>query len=129
MPRKIVECKNCGEERELAGNNLCFSCYQKNRRADESTYVDRHNPTIRKEHERLSRGFQRMMGMFADLRIGKEDAHYIRRKLQPYFGPIEEFLSPPPSAEQDEVFSEQAVERKTENSGSTEQQGKKRRGH
>ena len=117
MPRKIVQCAGCGEERELAGNGLCFRCYQQQRRADDVRYVDRHNPSIRREHERLSRGFQRMVGMFADLRVGKEDVLAIRRRLQPYFGPIADILSPP--RESDEAkrgdVSEHVPDVKTEN--------------
>lgn len=118
MARKIVQCEGCGEERDLAGGGLCFRCYQRRRRADDSRYVDRHNPSIRKEHEPLSRGFQRMVGMFADLRVGKEDVLYIRRRLQPYFGPIADILSPPRESDEAQgvVVSERASELKTENS-------------
>lgn len=117
MARKIVQCEDCGEERELAGGGLCFRCYQQRRRADDSRYVDRHNPSIRKEHERLSRGFHRMIGMFADLRVGKEDVFYIRRRLEPYLSPISDILSPPrePDEAQGVVVSERVSELKTEN--------------
>lgn len=117
MARKIVQCVECGEERDLAGNGLCFRCYQQRRRADDTRYVDRHNPSIRKEHERLSRGFQRMVGMFADLRVRKEDVLCIRRRLQPYFSPIADILSPPRVSDEGNgvAVSERASDVKTEN--------------
>ena len=62
--RRIDGCVQCGEVREIAGNDLCFKCYRQAERAADRQFagVDRHNPGIRREHKKVFRGFTKRDG-------------------------------------------------------------------
>lgn len=92
--RKTDGCLNCGEVREIAAHGLCFRCYRKDERAEERKFapVDRHNPGIRREHEKLFRGFISVMTGLAALGVQHPDVLAIRRVLSPYLELIQQFL-------------------------------------
>jgi hypothetical protein len=110
--RRRNHCLNCGELRELAAHGLCFTCYRREDRARDREFasIDLHNPGIRREHQKLFRGFSGVMIGLSSLGVSKDDALEIRRIIAPYLGPIEKFLAPAPEREVSEVNSERENE-------------------
>jgi hypothetical protein len=106
--RRIDGCKDCGETREMATCDLCFTCYRRQERAADRQFagVDRHTPAIRREHKKLFRGFTAVMTGLSDLRISKEDVLTIRQTIEPYLTPIAKFLAVMPQQDKDGVNSE-----------------------
>ena len=109
--RKIGSCINCAEIREMAAHGLCFRCYRKEEREDDSRFyvVDRPNPGIRKEHKQAFRGFTNVMVGLGELGVSHDDVLAIRRVLEPYLSLIANLLTLADENEsQDLVNSEQA---------------------
>jgi hypothetical protein len=94
--RRIDGCVQCGEVREIAGNDLCFKCYRQAERAADRQFagVDRHSPGIRREHKKVFRGFNAVMAGLSDLGVELNDALAVRRILEPYTRLIAKFLAP-----------------------------------
>jgi hypothetical protein len=92
--RSTDACRNCGDVRELAAHGLCFACYRAQQRSAQRNerQVDRHNPAIRREHKKLFKAHSAVMGGLSDLGVGREDVMSIKRIIQPYLVPIQEFL-------------------------------------
>jgi hypothetical protein len=92
--RKIDGCVKCGETREIAARGLCFRCYRSAERAADRqfTYVDRHNPGVRREHIKLLRGFTNVMIGLSELGVPQSEVMAIRRLIDPYLCLIAEFL-------------------------------------
>lgn len=109
--RRIEECFNCGETREIAAHGLCFTCYRQHERAARKPAdVDLHNPGVRPEHKKLFRGFTSVMVGVSDLGVASKDVITIRRIIEPYLTPISKFLSrPEPEEEIRTVNSEQKL--------------------
>jgi hypothetical protein len=101
--RREDSCINCGEVREIAAHGLCFKCYRKEERTKDQqcSAVDRHNPGIRREHKKLFRGFTSVMTALSDLGVQRSDVLAIRKTIEPYLGPIANFLAP--ATDKDEV--------------------------
>ena len=101
--RKTDGCLNCGETREIAAHGLCYMCYRRQDRSHDrlASVADRHNPGIRREHKKILRGFTSVMGGLGDLGVSREEVLLIRTILEPYLGPVADYLAPapPPAAE------------------------------
>lgn len=79
----------------MAAHGLCFRCYRKKKREDDSRFngVDRHNPGIRKEHKRALRGFTNVMVGLGELGVSWDDVLAIRRVIEPYLSLIANLLT------------------------------------
>jgi hypothetical protein len=105
--RKMDGCKNCGDIREVAAHGLCFQCYRRQKRAEDSVsdrqfaVVDRHSPGFRREHAKLLRALTAVMAGLSGLGVQRNDVLAIRRMLDPYVAPIAELLAPAPAPEPD----------------------------
>jgi hypothetical protein len=84
--RRKARCEECEQVKEMATTSECFACYRRRKRAEEAerNYPDLHNPGVRREHTRLLKGYSRLIGALADLKVGKEDLDEIRGVLAPY---------------------------------------------
>jgi hypothetical protein len=105
--RKLICCRNCGEEREMAAHGLCWKCYRREERANDRPRVDRHSPGVRREHKKAFRGFTNLMLGLSDLGVSKNDVLAIRRMVEPYLEPIATFLALDPEKSEGRVNGEQ----------------------
>jgi len=111
--RRIDNCLECGEVREIAAHGLCFTHYREKQRANERQLppgVDRHSPGVRREQKKLFRGFTSVMVGLSDLGVSRADVLAIRRIVEPYLAPIAKFLSLPPEENEVAVAGEQKCE-------------------
>jgi hypothetical protein len=90
--RKLEQCINCGEERELAAFHLCFKCYRQRERAFSSGPVDRHTAVITKERQKLFLAYAQLMTSLAKLGVNKTDVESVVEIVRPYLTPISEQL-------------------------------------
>jgi hypothetical protein len=90
--RKIGECLNCGEPRELAAKGLCFTCYRRHERAMSRGPVDRHVGAIRKEQQKIYAAYSSVMIGLGKLGVSKEDLELVIEVIRPYLVPIAEQL-------------------------------------
>lgn len=83
--RREDGCLNCGEVREIAAYGLCFRCYRRKDRAKDRQFaaVDHHNPGLRKEHQKLLRGFTSVMVGFSNLGVSKSDVWRFAKPSNP----------------------------------------------
>ncbi len=95
--RKMAECLNCREIKKMAAHGLCYQCYRRDERAEENKFAirDRHNPGIRREHQKMLRAFAAVMIGLGHLGVQRSDVLAIRRMLEPYVEPIAKFLASP----------------------------------
>src|SRR5450759_1400477 len=93
--RRTDACRNCGEIRELAAHGLCFACYRADERKAEAAArpIDRHSPAIRKEHKKMFKAVAALMGGLSDLGVGREHVMAIKKIVEPYLAPIQEYLN------------------------------------
>jgi len=90
--RKIAECQECGELREIIADEKCFACYQRARRRNKRI-VDRHSGAIKREHKKLFRAYSNAMVALADLGVSHQDIMAIKGILDAYVEPIRPYLS------------------------------------
>jgi hypothetical protein len=114
MPSKIGDCANpvplestgqlCGKVGVLvvtgpvSGLTVCTSCYQNERRAQEKAElhdlggpfaeVDRHNPAIRREHEKIEAGYHMVVKGLAKMGCPAVELRQIQKILEPLLEPI-----------------------------------------
>jgi hypothetical protein len=92
--RREAECQECHEVRELATREECFRCYRARKRAEEAgPVVDRHNPGLRKEHQKLLNGFHKIMSGAQTLGLTQADTLRLRAFIAPYVAPVQWALS------------------------------------
>jgi hypothetical protein len=90
--RKLEQCINCGEEREIAAFHLCFKCYRQRERAFSSGPVDRHTAVITKERQKLFSAYAQLMTSLGKLGVNKTDVESVVEIVRPYLTPISEQL-------------------------------------
>lgn len=79
----------------MAAHGLCYSCYRAEERKAEAAQrppIDRHSPAIRREHKKLFKAIASVMGGLSDLGVGKQDVMAIKKIVEPYLAPIQEYL-------------------------------------
>lgn len=88
--RKLRECTNCGEPREMAAHGLCFRCYRREARAEEKDpeLIDVHTPGIRKGHKKLIKAFNAVLTGLADLGVDRNRILRIVEIVRPYVAPV-----------------------------------------
>src|SRR5687768_17566590 len=91
--RRVALCESCGETRGLATTTECFRCYRARKRAESSPAVDRHNPGLRREHQKLLTGYHKVMSGLIDLKADRERVLRIRQEIAPLVEPVEWALS------------------------------------
>jgi len=90
--RKVEQCLNCGEEREIAAFHLCFKCYRQHERALSRGPVDRHTTAITRERQKLFQAYAGLMVSLAKLALNKVDVEAVVEIGRPYLVPISEEL-------------------------------------
>lgn len=90
--RKVEQCINCGEEREIAAFHLCFKCYRQTERALSRGPVDRHTAAVTKERQRLFQAYANLMVALGKLGVSKVDVEAVVELVRPYLSPIAEQL-------------------------------------
>jgi hypothetical protein len=98
---KFDNCLTCNEMKAIAARGLCYKCYRAEERSRERATPDRHNPGMRREHKKILKAFSSIMVGLADMGCVRDDIFDIRKILQPYLEPIEQYLNlnapePPP---------------------------------
>ena len=91
QPRRIARCEECGESREMATKHECFACYRSRKRAEDQP-IDRHNPGLRREHQKLLKGYANLITALYQLRIARPHVVQIRDLVAPYLAPVADFL-------------------------------------
>jgi hypothetical protein len=102
--RKIDQCMNCGQSREIAAFGLCFTCYRRQERAKDRPFVDKHNPGVNPTQKKILAGFAKLMGGLGDIGVPRGLVILIRRMISPYLVPVENLLSPPPPGPDTDAF-------------------------
>jgi hypothetical protein len=90
--RKLEQCLNCAEEREIAAFHLCFKCYRQHERALSRGPVDKHTAVITKERQKLFLAYAQLMTSLAKLGVNKTDVESVVEIVRPYLTPISEQL-------------------------------------
>lgn len=95
MGTTFGDCEKCGAENvQMATTTraLCYKCYRAEERARERPIPDRHNPALRREHKKLFSAFTQIMHGLTDLGAVQDDVLDVRKILQPYLEPIQEYM-------------------------------------
>lgn len=90
--RKVEQCLNCGEDREIAAFHLCFKCYRQHERALSRGPVDRHSAAVNRERQKLFQAYAAMMVSLGKLGVSKPDLESIVEIVRPYLTPIADQL-------------------------------------
>jgi hypothetical protein len=90
--RRIEDCRNCGEQREIAAHNLCFACYRQHERSLARGPIDRHATPVNKQRQQLFSAYASFMVSLGKLHVCKEDIEEIVAIIRPYLVPIAEQL-------------------------------------
>lgn len=90
--RKAKSCVNCGETREMVNDTLCSQCYQKNIGAAKASTVDRHNPGLRREDQKLLRGYMNALLGLSEIGVQRADLLKIVKIIEPYLVLVSQYF-------------------------------------
>ena len=87
--RTIGNCVTCGKPKPLVSHGQCAACLMRERRAEE-VFVDLHgtHPRLRKERQKLRRGYNKILDGCEDLNFSDGEMRHIRELCLPHLQKI-----------------------------------------
>jgi hypothetical protein len=93
--RKLDDCINCGEVREMAAHGLCFKCYRAEERARRALWTKQGNGSLLKEQKKAFTVVTTILKAISDCPVIKEsDKKQIQKLFRPYLDELAECFAP-----------------------------------